>query len=311
MSVWGRNSDDVYAVGGDSGQGGGPAAYHLRDRFWQTLATAGASGALNWVFGPGDGPDEPVWMVGRNATVLLHDPAAGTTVREEVPSAPGTTLWGVWGRSADDLWAVGGGDGGFQLLHRTAAGWADASEGLPEALPEDVVLYKVSGDDAGEVWVVGSQSVVLRRVDERWAQVPVPEGVGDRASLLTVHGAQGGRPLMVGGPTPPLLLRWTGTELESLPIPADGPPNLNGVWAGPSLLGDVVAVGGLGALLHGTPGGDLSLASETAYGLHAVWVDERCEVWAAGGDLTSENVGGDGVLIHYGEIVPPKLYRGL
>ncbi len=311
MSVWGRSSDDVYAVGGDPGLGGGPAAFHLRDRFWQTMSTAGTAGALNWVFGPGDDPDGPVWMVGQNATVLRHDPADGQTAREEVPSPASTMFWGTWGTGEDDMWAVGGGDGRFQLLHRTGGAWTDAGDELPAGLREDAVLYKIWGDDAGDLWVVGSQSTVLRRTAGAWSQVPLPDGLGDQASLLTVHDGGDGRPLIVGGPNPALMLRWTGSALESLPLPEGSPPNLNGVRVGPSVLGDVVAVGGLGALIHGRAGDALTLASETSHGLHAVWVDEKCEVWAAGGDLTSENVGGDGVLLHYGEIVPKSMHRGL
>lgn len=315
MSVWGRSAGDVYAVGGDPGHGGGPTAFRLKDRFWQTLPTAGAAGALNWVFGPGDAPEAPVWMVGQNATVLRYDPGAGETVREEVPSPAGTMFWGVWGTAAGDLWAVGGGDGRFQLLHRTGGAWADAGGLLPADLREDAVLYKVWGGQAGDLWVVGSQGTLLRRpAGGEFERVTLPAGVSEGGSLLTVHGDGEGRRLIVGSGAEDggaILLRWDGAALRLLDLPAGAPPVLNGIRATPSLLGPHVAVGTLGAVVHPAVEGAMELDNPTNLDLHAVWVDERCEVWAAGGDLASENVGGDGILLHYGAVKPAPLFRGL
>lgn len=315
MSVWGRSSGDVYAVGGDPGRGSGPAAFHLKDRFWQTLPTAGAAGALNWVFGPGDDTDDPVWMVGQNATVLRHDPLTGQTVREVAPVPDGTMFWGLWGTSDEDLWAVGGRDEGFQLVRRTAAGWQDARADLPDDLAPDVELFKVWGEESGDVWVVGDKATILRRPagGTAFARVPLPDSFSGQGSFLTVHSDGEGRPTLVGGAGGGVLLTWDGQALQSAEMPEGAPPILNGVRVGPSVLGGVIAVGSLGSLVHGdsTAPSGLQLATESSYDLHAVWIDEKCEVWAAGGDLTSENVGGDGLLLHYGEIVPPKLYRGL
>ncbi|HEX2881555.1 MAG TPA: hypothetical protein VHO25_18625, partial [Polyangiaceae bacterium] len=49
LSVWGRSSSDVWAVGGDSGDGTGPLVLHYDGSRWQQLQTGQDAGTLWWV----------------------------------------------------------------------------------------------------------------------------------------------------------------------------------------------------------------------------------------------------------------------
>ncbi len=231
-------------------------------------------------------------------------------MREDAPVGPGATLWGVWGTAEDDLWAVGDDGGPGVLLHRSAGGWEDASGELPAGIIEGSTLYKVWGTQGGDVWVAGSRGRLARRVAGVWSAVPMPADVGGTPPLLTVHAAAGGEPFVVGGAGTGVVLAWDGAKLTSQLPEGMGPSVINGVRAGPSALGDVVAVGSGGAVLS-RRGGTWTEEIVTPWSLHAVWVDGRGEVWASGGDLSVEHGSGAGVLLHYGDVVPQRLFRGL
>lgn len=104
LSVWGTSSNDVWAVGGDP-DGEGPTVLHFDGSKWAALST-GTTGDLSWVFGFDAGP---VYMGGEGGTILSY--ANGKFERMETPSRE-ETIFGIWGSSPDDVWAVGGRSGG-------------------------------------------------------------------------------------------------------------------------------------------------------------------------------------------------------
>src|SRR3954462_10261866 len=104
LSVWGASADDVWTVGGDVGDGKGPMVLHWDGSTFHRLET-GQSGDLWWVYGFAGGP---IFMGGAGGHILKYENGAFTPMK-----TPGTdVVFGIWGSSPTDLWAVGGAMGG-------------------------------------------------------------------------------------------------------------------------------------------------------------------------------------------------------
>lgn len=180
LSVSGRSADDMYAVGADKGHG--PLVLHFDGRSWTSLHT-GTTGDSWWVQAI---PDGPVLMAGAAATVLRYD--GQHFERVPTPGLGKQTVYGVWGKSAADFYAVGSAAGRDGFIWHQHDGRFD-DETLPLDLPrvadgEVPGFFKVwgTGDD---VWVVGAGGTVLHREGAAPFAV-VPSGA--RGSLFTVHG---------------------------------------------------------------------------------------------------------------------------
>ena len=101
LSVWGTSGSDVWTVGGDARDGTGPLVLHYDGTSWERMTTGQAQGDLWWVFGFEGGP---IYMGGSGGVILRYESGMFTLV-----STPGTaTVFGIWGATQDDLWAVGG-----------------------------------------------------------------------------------------------------------------------------------------------------------------------------------------------------------
>ena len=99
LSVWGASSTDVWAVGGDTLDGLGPAVIHFDGETWTRVETGQTQGNLWWVYGFEDGP---VFMGGDGGVILRYEGGIFTQM-----DTPGTdTVYGLWGSSAQDMWAV-------------------------------------------------------------------------------------------------------------------------------------------------------------------------------------------------------------
>src|SRR4029453_2114604 len=90
---------DVWVVGADRGQG--PIALHYDGSAFTRIPTGG-HGALWWVHTFSDGT---AYAAGANGTILRWDGAAFS--RMPPPGLAAHTVFGVWGRSPDDAYAVG------------------------------------------------------------------------------------------------------------------------------------------------------------------------------------------------------------
>ncbi|MGO8996612.1 MAG: hypothetical protein ACLQVI_25135 [Polyangiaceae bacterium] len=294
LSVSGRSSKDVYAVGADKGHG--PLVLHFDGHGWTELHT-GSSGDLWWVQAL---PSGPVLMAGASATVLRFD--GRRFERMKSPGLGNQTIYGVWGTDAEHFYAVGNAAGKNGFIWRYHDG-AFENESLPPDLArmaggEAPGFFKVFGlgDD---VWVVGTSGAVLHRKGGA-PFVVVPTGTKD--TLFTVHGV-GDRIVAVGGGGNGVLLEGVKGVFHDASPPASGLiqgvyVTEHGDWA-TGERGLVYTRSGTGpftAVDHG-----LSLASTSA--LHSVFVDDVGGVWAAGGNVLTPALD-DGVLVHYGEAVP-------
>lgn len=295
LSVWGTSSTDVWAVGGDALDGTGPTVIHFDGSSWLRMPTGQTQGNLWWVFGFEDGP---VYMGGEGGVILRYEDGTYTNM-----DTPGTdTVFGIWGASPDDVWAVGGATdatGGFAWRLQGGDTWT-AESTLPADVNANAAIWKVFGTSADEAWLVGSNGVALH-----WdgaALQPGETGVG--SSLFTVHASEG-RYAAVGGAATGIIVEYEDGAWTNV-SPTDTPaPGLSGVVLGADDFG--VAVGAFGAVFARDASGwhEEELGFNLGLSLHSVWIDELGCVWAVGGQIYTPPYD-DGLLIHRGPSIPSE-----
>jgi hypothetical protein len=296
LSVWGTSARDVWVVGADARDGSGPVVLHFDGQAWARLSTGQSGGDLWWVFGF---PEGPVYMGGDDGVILRHDPAAGSFTPMATPGIG--TVFGIWGASPSDVWAVGGAsesEGGFAWRLRGGANAWEAEPSVPADVVTGAAIWKIYGTSTSDAWAVGSNGVALH-----WDGTVFSRGnTGVGSSLFTVHAADG-RYAAVGGSASGFIVEHDGIEwINTTPDPA--PMGLSGVTLGPAGLG--VAVGLFGAVLVRDDDGwrvePLGQAA-TRQNLHGSWIDDEGGLWVAGGQtLVPPFV--DGILLHRGTPVP-------
>lgn len=301
LGVGGRSFRDVFAVGAD--QGRGPVILHFDGRTWSRLRS-GVRGDLWCVFAV---PEGPVLLGGSHGNVLSYDGVSFQ--RMQTPGRSSHTVYGIWGRGPDDVYAVGSvaGRNGF-IWHFDGEAWIEldvAASELPTSPEGDTPgFFKVWGDARGGVWVVGDDGLVLHARDGGpFERVQT----GARERLLTVH-AVGDRIAAVGGEQEGTLIELWPDRRSATRLRGGAP--LQGV----ALVGEAEgwAVGEGGAIYRRTSRGwaaephGLTLGVEA---LQSVWIDEAGGVWAVGGNLLSPALD-QGVLLRRGSRIPP-VARGL
>ncbi len=291
LSVWGTSASDVWAVGGDVGSG--PEVLHYDGTAWERIDT-GHTGALWWVFGFEGGP---VYVGGEGGAILRYEDGAFTPM-----TTPGTnTVFGIWGASPDDLWAVGGASdatGGFAWRLEGDA-WVEEPT-LPADVPSSAAIWKVFGRSADDVWLVGSNGVSLY-----WDGSTLTRGeTGVGSSLFTVS-ANERRFTAVGGLGNGIIVEDEGSGWHNV-TPDNALAGLSGVVLGAGDTG--FAVGNYGQILardsNGWHAEETTL--DVVQNLHAVWLDPDGGAWAVGGQTFSFPLT-DGVLIHRGGPISAEL----
>lgn len=290
LSVSGTSSRDVWLAGADAGDG--PLVLHWDGDTWQREAS-GVSGELWWVHAL---PSGSVFFGGAGGHVLRY--RAGEFERLATPALGVELVFGVWGPSDDDVYAVGSvaGSDGF-VWHFDGQVWAALP--LPVGLPEDEQqhvpgFFKVWGTSAEDVWVVGDRGLVLRGNAVSGFQL-VPTGSEER--LFTVHAAAG-ELAMVGGTNNGLAFEANATALEEITPPGSG--LLQGVCV--SDAGAIWAVG-IGGAVYRRPAHEAAWQEQDTHvpvqSLHAVWLDPQGGVWTVGGNVLTTDLDA-GVALHYG-----------
>jgi len=306
LSVWsGGAAAELWAVGADVGAGTGPMVVRgTAARGWERVDLRAADptgGHLWWVFGPPGGApgNEHVWIVGELGRVLRVDrgeTAGATGEVTRVASGTNATLYGIWGASEDVLWAVGGyvyPRTGPPTIVRLGPAGGEVVE-LPAGLPESGTFFKVWGSAANDVWVVGEKGMVLHFDGVTWTRVAT-EG---EPRLVTVHGQGADDVVAVGGSSAGVIV--AGRSFEAVTTGPLSP--LNGVFVEPG--GAAWAVGMLGQVLRRASAGAAweAVATGGAGGAmrdwHAAWVDDRGDLWVAGGNLLTRL--DQGTLLRFG-----------
>jgi hypothetical protein len=286
LSVWGSAADDVWTVGGDSGDGAGPMVLHYDGDAW-TREDPGVEGDLWWVFGFEDGP---VFMAGAEGQIVRH--AGGRFERMQTPGT--NTVYGVWGTAPDDLWAVGGAGssptGGF-IWRFDGERWR-AAEGAPSELASSATVFKVWGRASDDVWFVGSDGLLLHYDGASFERLDA----GTTRTLFTVHGTSD-RTLAVGGYVDGVIVSGHDASFEDVAPPRA--PEFAGVFASDA---GAFAVGIAGSVFSDEGGSwaRVETGLVVSESLHAVWVDPEGGVWSVGGRLASPPLL-RGVLLHRGK----------
>jgi hypothetical protein len=291
--VWGTAANDVWAVGA------GGTILHWDGSAWSRSMTTDAV-AFRGVWGIGA---NDVWAVGRDS---LHGTAAhwngsswaesivvSTGVEKPAPNGFGEpALEGIWGASANDIWAVGTSGAGNEIVHFDGQAWSSFDPG-PD--PDTLVhgLHAVWGSASDDVWAVGGAGIVQIRHwnGTRWTS----ETTGFTNFQGTVYGrccnavwGSGPDDVWAAGGD---VWHWDGTRWTSF---ANPDPNVDfySLWgAGPK---DVWAVG-IGNTPHGAifhwDGVMWREVMTSDVPLWAVWGRSPNDITAVGGDgLGLDNV---------------------
>jgi hypothetical protein len=290
VSVWGTSASDVWSVGADARDGSGPLVLHYDGTAWERIETGQTAGGLWWVFGFEGGP---IYMGGEGGVIFRYEGGTFTPM-----TTPGIgTIFGIWGASPDDVWAVGGSSeaaGGFAW--RLVGGGDTWTEALPPD-PERPAVWKVWGTRTDEAWLVGASGLSLH-----WdgsALTPGDTGVG--SSLFTVH-TNGIRYAAVGGLTNGIIVEYADGAWHNV-TPSTTLPALAGVCLGTNETG--IAVGAYGGVYvrdaEGWHEEDMGFFLMESF--HGSWIDPDGGLWAVGGQLFSRPFTA-GVMVHRGEPIP-------
>jgi len=276
LSVWGSGPDDVFVVGGPLGNSGFETlALRYDGAAWRDLAPGGDE-TFWWV--GGSGPDD-VWMVGERGRIAHWD-GAGFTEHDAGTTA---TLWGVLALSPTDAWIVGGTPGeGTAAPNDIVLRW-DGAAWTPEALPGEPLgraLYKVWGESADDLYVVGEAGIIWHRAAGGWERQDDPALTG--GTLFTAFGCSPTEVYAVGGQA---VLRSDGQAWTRLDVSLSN--GVNGVACGGP--GDVAIVGFGGLKQRLVDGAWINEFTEEPYAdLHAAWAEGGGAFWAVGGDFLTQ-----------------------
>jgi hypothetical protein len=296
ISVSGSSSSDVWTVGADTRDGRGALVLHYDGSTWTRQDTS-ANADLWWVH---VFSSSSIFMGGSKGTILHYDGSAFTKMTTPVMS----TVYGVWGASEDDVWAVGGepdAEPGF-LWHYDGIKWSDATDMLPAEL-QGQSLFKAWGRAKDDAWVVGVDGVAAHWDGSAFASA----ATGTTEKLFTVHGSSDGKTLVaVGGDANGVIVERVGTKWHKL-VPNPAPTQLFGVFCHSADLAYAVGYDGTVLERNASAWKLLDIGHELPNPFHAVWVDPDGGVWAVGGDLLNGPAPTDGMLVHKGKSVPHEI----
>ena len=295
VSVWGSSATDVWTVGSDDGSG--PLVLHYNGTKWQRKHT-GVTADLWWVFGL----DGAVFMGGSGGTILQYAGGIFTTM----PTPVSGTVFGIWGTSASDLWAVGGNQqsGTGFILRNNGAGWTQVTD--PAVNGTQSSFFKVWGRSASEVFIVGTGGVILRYDGATY----IPQSSPTALSLFTIAGVSsaGGPVAAVGGAGNLGVVAEYDEATGWHEVEVDGDvPAVFGVAFDANER--AFAVGFNGQVVRRDDGAwrveDTGLMVGWHY--HAVWIDPDGGVWTVGGRVIAPPLT-DGMLSYKGFSPPPTTY---
>jgi|GEM_PF-946856 len=299
FSVHAGADDRVWAVGGELGR---PLVLEYDGAAWTQLAP-GTGQQMWWVHGFEDGSRI---IVGDAGAIARY--SSGSWTVDDI-GMPGVTLYGVWGSSPNDVWAVGGpfqqaAEGverrGDVVLHFDGTSWSEAT--LPDlgARPTPNI-FKVWGTSPDNVYAVGSGGLILHYDGATW----VRQEVADQGStqLFTVTGRGPDDVWAVGGGVRGVLLHKDASGWKEVEMPEFTPQIVQGVWTAPGQ--PVYVSGAFGFLARLDSDGAWTVAETgTSNVLHGVTADSTGAVWAGGGTILALAANYDGTLVVAGRSVP-------
>ncbi len=217
-------------------------------------------------------PSGEVWVVGQEGYAARVKP--GLT---EFKFAGGSSsLVGIWGSTANDVWAVGG--SGLRLRWNGTA-WASAGS-------SNATFRGITGFGASDVWAYGSSDLskpyIERWTGAAWAPVSAPSASGAAGSISGVSSLWGSSPTdlyaIVGESAGlPRAVHFDGATWTTI---AAVTGRLRSVWG--SAANDVWIVGGAGSVFHFDGTRWSTQTSGVRYDLISVSGSSSSNVWIAG-----------------------------
>ena len=289
LSVQIPQDDDVWIVGSspEPADGTGPAVLHYDGSDWERIDTSAWAGAEIWWSWVTD--DEAIF-VGNGGLILEMSRADGSIERIEGPSDD-VTFFGVWGASADDVWAVGmsgSGEGPRALWRRQGGAWSAWSDPSLGEGDDNVTYFKVHGTSTDDVWMVGTQGRTLHWDGTTLTPIASDADTPTSTSPFLTIDADPAQPVVVGGTGNGLILEYDGSAWRDRS--PEFQPGFNGVCSG---AGQQWAVGQKGARAQRTADGvwtsdmDLGLSPLTYDDWHGCEVSPSGNMWAVGGRIAS------------------------
>ncbi len=279
LSAWGPDEKDVFVAGGGLGNGATGVLLHLRGGRW-VVRDVGVPDTFWWIFGFAA---DDVFLVGERGMAYHFDGAA----LERMPTPTTATLYGIWGATRDEMWAVGGSpqaNGPNDVILRyDGSSWTL----VPPQEALGLAYFKVWGTARDDAYIVGQNGVVLRYDGSAWSRQATPA----RATLLTVFGRGPGDVFAVGGP-PATFIRFDGAAWSNVELPglASG---LTGVSA--NRRGDLFVDGLAGTKWRLAEGRWTDFSDDPpGQDLHAVWAAPDGSAFAVGGNFVA--AGGPGMV---------------
>ncbi len=216
LSTYGASDDNVFAVGGEPTNG---VIMHFDGTEWSPVDVGMPVPLLNWVHGFGG---DDYFIVGNGGTILRGD--GETFTKMDAPTTE--DLWGIWGSSPDDVWAVGGRGRPMSVatvLRFDGTAWTAVD--LPELMRPNVnAFFKVWGSSADDVIIVGQRGALLRWDGATFTE----ELIGTSEDLIAVWGVGPDRVAVVGGRSNGVVSTFDGTEWHTTSL--SPLPGINGVF---------------------------------------------------------------------------------
>jgi len=290
--------DDLWIVGADGGDG--PRVLQLtgnegRDLSWQQHGT-GQTGDIWWVQPFAD----EVILVGAGGLILEYNRSSDSFTKVEGPDE-GTTFFGAWGADPSDIWVVGGSlnsDDNGTVWRRQNGQWAEHSETILEETAEGVLFFKVDGNAADDLWIVGSRGIAMHWDGSSLSATDTGAG---NVSLFTVEARAEGA-IAVGGLGLAMILhREDDAWVDRSP---EFQPQVNGVCAATGQLRAVGTQGSIQTFNEGVWESTLDLLTLQDY--HACWTDSDGNFMAVGGHISASPFN-EGVIAYVGRAQIPSL----
>jgi hypothetical protein len=246
-TAWGTSPNNLFAAGGFSDASGVVLFYN---------GTA---------WSPIDSPYEVVFSMWGTSNSNIHTAGFDGLCHYDGSSwtCGGDTMIGVWGSSAENIFAVGGSG---KILHYDGTSWSSMQSGTTVQLNS---VWCSSGSDA---FAVGSAGTILHYDGSSWT----PMSSGTTNTLSGVWGSSGSDVFAVGGSG--TILHYNGSAWSVI---TSGTANaLSSVWGDSAA--DVFIVGAKGTILHYNGLSCSAMQSGTTNVLNDVWGFAGSDVFAVG-----------------------------
>jgi hypothetical protein len=215
------------------------------------------------LFAAGGATPNDGWLGGTDGAIYHVMFVNDSPFFTKIPSAATATLHGVWGASANDVWAVGE---GATITHWNGTAWSAV------ASPSRFDLYAVAGTATDDVWAVGDGGVILHWDGTTWTR-------DDRPTEENLNGvwASANDDLWAVGDNGTILRSSDGATFA--PVASPTTQNLQRIWA--AAANDVFIVGDGGTVLEWT-GATFKTFPALRTDLEYIWGTAHDDVWVTG-----------------------------